>query len=97
MSTLIAPTLALFLLLFRILHQLPLLLRENMASSTESKTTSQDDNYFQSNPEPKDLARHVSLTRDFVKFHAGRHRVVLVTSGGTTVPLEKRTVRFSTY
>ncbi|KAH8817032.1 phosphopantothenate-cysteine ligase-like protein [Xylogone sp. PMI_703] len=71
-----------------------------MASSTESEVmhldadVSSENNYFKSNPEPKDLARHVSLARDFISFHSGQHRLVLVTSGGTTVPLEKQTVRF---
>jgi len=56
-----------------------------------------EDFYFNQNPPPKDLERHVILTREFVARHqeSGR-RVVLVTSGGTTVPLEKQTVRFST-
>lgn len=55
-----------------------------------------EDFYFNQNPPPKDLERHVTLTREFVARHQqlGR-RVVLVTSGGTTVPLEKQTVRFS--
>ena len=47
-----------------------------------------EDHYFSANPPPKDLAKHVALARDFIDFHAkaGR-RLVLVTSGGTTVPL----------
>jgi phosphopantothenate-cysteine ligase len=56
----------------------------------------QEDQYFSSNPAPETLKEHVSLVRDFIDFHSARqNRVVLVTSGGTTVPLEKRTVRFS--
>lgn len=54
-----------------------------------------EDQYFTSNPAPKNLEHHVSLVRDFINFHSSKHRVVLVTSGGTTVPLEKQTVRFS--
>lgn len=53
------------------------------------------DSYFNLNPAPEALAIHSALVKDFVEFHAGQQRrVVLVTSGGTTVPLEKRTVRF---
>ncbi|KAM3421874.1 Phosphopantothenate--cysteine ligase CAB2 [Cercospora zeina] len=51
--------------------------------------------YFDANPRPHDLERHSTLARTFVQQHAdaGR-RVALVTSGGTTVPLENQTVRF---
>ncbi|KAL8413611.1 hypothetical protein RB594_005032 [Gaeumannomyces avenae] len=54
-----------------------------------------EDHYFSSNPPPKGLAAHEALARAFIDSHraAGR-RVVLVTSGGTTVPLERQTVRF---
>ncbi|KAK5998828.1 Phosphopantothenate--cysteine ligase CAB2 [Cladobotryum mycophilum] len=54
-----------------------------------------EDAYFSSNPPPKHLDAHTALARDFINLHAqaGR-RLVLVTSGGTTVPLEKQTVRF---
>ncbi|KAF2724696.1 DFP-domain-containing protein [Polychaeton citri CBS 116435] len=51
--------------------------------------------YFQSNPRPLVLERHCSVAQAFINHHAklGR-RVALVTSGGTTVPLENQTVRF---
>jgi phosphopantothenate-cysteine ligase len=51
--------------------------------------------YFSVNPAPAALDTHTSRARDFIASHAveGR-RVVLVTSGGTTVPLERQTVRF---
>ncbi|KAG9241834.1 DNA/pantothenate metabolism flavoprotein [Calycina marina] len=51
--------------------------------------------YFNENTAPAALERHTALARAFINEHAafGR-RVVLVTSGGTTVPLEKQTVRF---
>ncbi|PYH47817.1 phosphopantothenate--cysteine ligase CAB2 [Aspergillus saccharolyticus JOP 1030-1] len=51
--------------------------------------------YFNNYPPPKALPKHEALARAFVDFHvqAGR-RLVLVTSGGTTVPLENQTVRF---
>lgn len=47
-----------------------------------------EDHYFNANPPPKDLDKHIALARDFIDYHsaAGR-RLVLVTSGGTTVPL----------
>ncbi|PKS09473.1 hypothetical protein jhhlp_004089 [Lomentospora prolificans] len=54
-----------------------------------------EDQYFSSNPAPKNLARHEALAKSFIDAHAtANRRVVLVTSGGTTVPLEKQTVRF---
>ena len=51
--------------------------------------------YFNVNPSPASLDKHTSLAREFIDFHAAAgRRVVLVTSGGTTVPLERQTVRF---
>lgn len=53
--------------------------------------------YFKENPTPKALSRYEALVREFVEFHMSTNphtRVVLVTSGGTTVPLENQTVRF---
>lgn len=51
--------------------------------------------YFSSNSPPKDLQKHIALAQDFIDFHVkANRRVCLVTSGGTTVPLEKQTVRF---
>lgn len=54
-----------------------------------------ESDYFTQNPPPKDLKANVTLAREFIDRHAeaGR-RVVLVTSGGTTVPLETQTVRY---
>ncbi|KAL2074263.1 hypothetical protein VTL71DRAFT_8041 [Oculimacula yallundae] len=51
--------------------------------------------YFSENPAPANLSKHTQLAEEFINSHAlaGR-RVVLVTSGGTTVPLERQTVRF---
>ncbi|KAH6607164.1 hypothetical protein Trco_003477 [Trichoderma cornu-damae] len=54
-----------------------------------------EDAYFATNPPPKHLAAHAALAEAFIAQHAAaKRRVVLVTSGGTTVPLEKNTVRF---
>lgn len=53
--------------------------------------------YFTTNPPPKALSRHEVLVREFIDFHIANkptRPVVLVTSGGTTVPLENQTVRF---
>jgi phosphopantothenate---cysteine ligase (ATP) len=53
--------------------------------------------YFRSNPAPKSLQNHTTLAREFIKYHhdvSPSRRLVLVTSGGTTVPLENQTVRF---
>ncbi|KAK0655982.1 DNA/pantothenate metabolism flavoprotein [Cercophora newfieldiana] len=54
-----------------------------------------EDHYFSANPPPKDLDKHTALAREFIDYHAAAGRpLVLITSGGTTVPLEKQTVRF---
>ncbi|KAF2109259.1 phosphopantothenate-cysteine ligase-like protein [Lophiotrema nucula] len=51
--------------------------------------------YFSHEPPPKNLKPNVTLAREFIDRHAGEgRRVVLVTSGGTTVPLETQTVRY---
>lgn len=55
-----------------------------------------EDHYFSSNPPPKALPEHEERAIAFIAKHtAANRRVVLITSGGTTVPLEKNTVRFS--
>lgn len=54
-----------------------------------------EDDYFTVNPPPKSLQSHITLANAFVERHlCQQRRVVLVTSGGTTVPLENQTVRF---
>ncbi|KAI9037078.1 phosphopantothenate--cysteine ligase CAB2 [Aspergillus affinis] len=51
--------------------------------------------YFNNFPPPKSLPKHEALARAFIDYHVeANRRVVLVTSGGTTVPLENQTVRF---
>lgn len=53
--------------------------------------------YFTENPAPKALSKHEALVREFVDYHISTNpdiRIALVTSGGTTVPLENQTVRF---
>ena len=51
--------------------------------------------YFSKNPAPKSIKQFSGLAAAFVKKHSavGR-RIALITSGGTTVPLENQTVRF---
>src|SRR6201999_1502325 len=51
--------------------------------------------YFTSHSAPKSLQSHLTLAKNFIDFHVEHgDRVVLVTSGGTTVPLEQQTVRY---
>ncbi|KAI9763464.1 MAG: hypothetical protein M1840_000478 [Geoglossum simile] len=51
--------------------------------------------YFTMNAPPKILESHSALAKAFIGYHKSRDRLVaLVTSGGTTVPLENQTVRF---
>ena len=61
----------------------------------ESTAEQAESNYFTHEPPPKDLQANTTLAREFIDRHAtaGR-RVALVTSGGTTVPLETQTVRY---
>ncbi|CAG8555754.1 4108_t:CDS:2 [Funneliformis mosseae] len=53
------------------------------------------DTYFQINSQPRTLPDNEIKVKGFVNKHdnAGR-RIVLITSGGTTVPIENNTVRF---
>lgn len=54
-----------------------------------------EDAYFAANAPPRQLGEHTARARAFIDAHAAAgRRVVLVTSGGTTVPLERQTVRF---
>ncbi|KAK7729827.1 Phosphopantothenate--cysteine ligase cab2 [Cytospora paraplurivora] len=54
-----------------------------------------ENHYFSSNPPPKDLEKYTTRVQEFIDFHVkAKRRVCLITSGGTTVPLEKQTVRF---
>lgn len=51
--------------------------------------------YFSENSPPKSLEADSATAKAFIDQHAAEgRRVVLVTSGGTTVPLERQTVRF---
>lgn len=64
-----------------------------MPSTNEEKSL--NPSYFDINPPPRSLHVHRSLADAFIQQHlASCRRVVLITSGGTTVPLENQTVRF---
>ena len=71
-----------------------------MATTTEKTNGDSLDpaaQWFESNPAPKSLRTHEALVREFIDFHleaSSDRRIALVTSGGTTVPLENQTVRF---
>lgn len=58
--------------------------------------TSDEDRYFLTNPKPPYLEDLVKEASGFIDSQRllNRNKIVLVTSGGTTVPLENNTVRF---
>ncbi|KAF7121849.1 hypothetical protein CNMCM5793_009403 [Aspergillus hiratsukae] len=66
------------------------------AATTEDMTPAEQESvYFNNYPPPKNLPKHEALARAFIEYHTETNRrLVLVTSGGTTVPLENQTVRF---
>ncbi|CAG8759114.1 7388_t:CDS:2, partial [Acaulospora morrowiae] len=49
------------------------------------------DTYFEIHKPPRTLAEDEVKVREFVNKHRDNRRIVLVTSGGTTVPLENNT------
>lgn len=57
---------------------------------------SDEDKYFKNHKPPVYLPEIAVEVQDFVKYHLehSHKRIALVTSGGTTVPLENNTVRF---
>ena len=67
-----------------------------MSSSDQpSSLPPSDQNYFDENTPPRTLDSHTKLAKEFISHQLRSDRaVVLVTSGGTTVPLENQTVRF---
>jgi phosphopantothenate---cysteine ligase (ATP) len=67
--------------------------KPDLSDDAQSQVVEHD--YFSANPPPKSLEAHSKLAKAFIDHHAAaKRRVVLITSGGTTVPLEKQTVRF---
>lgn len=66
-----------------------------MADQSQPSAAAAEKDYFSTNSAPKSLNQYSSLARAFIQRHAEEGRkVVLVTSGGTTVPLENQTVRY---
>ena len=71
------------------------LLTKSMSSVDESAPTNSNTDYLNTNPPPRTLHSHLAIAKAFIEEHVSlNRRVVLVTSGGTTVPLENQTVRF---
>lgn len=67
----------------------------DISSSSSSSAQQAESHYFTHEPPPKDLKTNTTLAREFIGRHVDEgRRVVLVTSGGTTVPLEQQTVRY---
>ncbi|EFN88124.1 phosphopantothenate--cysteine ligase [Harpegnathos saltator] len=53
------------------------------------------EDFYAKHPPPQDLAQNENALKEFTKKHLeGGNKVVLITSGGTTIPLEHNTVRF---
>lgn len=68
---------------------------EETSQSNAQTVAAAEVDYFKTNPAPKSLKQHLTLAKEFIQRHAEEGRkVVLVTSGGTTVPLENQTVRY---
>lgn len=66
-----------------------------MPSDSVGSGPGPDLSYFDWNPPPRGLHVHTTLAKAFIQQHrTSARRVVLITSGGTTVPLENQTVRF---
>jgi phosphopantothenate-cysteine ligase len=66
-----------------------------MADTSVTSAQQAENDYFANEPTPRDLKANTTLAREFIGRHAAEgRRLVLVTSGGTTVPLETQTVRY---
>ncbi|PCH35405.1 phosphopantothenate-cysteine ligase [Wolfiporia cocos MD-104 SS10] len=66
-----------------------------MSTASTLESTFSAETYFATQPPPVSLDQDILGVREFVQRHARTGRkVVLVTSGGTTVPLELNVVRF---
>lgn len=61
-----------------------------------AQNLSEEDKYFKTNPKPDYLDDLIKETKEFIdyQYSIGKKKIVLITSGGTTVPLENNTVRF---
>ena len=70
---------------------------DNMEATdgSPSSASPSDQKYFDGSSPPETLDSHAEMVKAFIYHHVRSDRaVVLVTSGGTTVPLENQTVRF---
>jgi len=104
-NTIISPSSAVFTLSFKLPESRPSSPTSSIFSSVSSHNTMStssskpadiaEQDYFDENLPPDTLEKHSALAKEFIDYHAAAgRRVVLVTSGGTTVPLERQTVRF---
>ncbi|KAJ1897797.1 Phosphopantothenate--cysteine ligase cab2 [Kickxella alabastrina] len=67
---------------------------EAVSPCVESRSVIDPDTYFDHNQPPSNLQWAHTATQAFLQQQPASQRVVLITSGGTTVPLENNTVRF---
>ncbi|WPH01820.1 DFP-domain-containing protein [Acrodontium crateriforme] len=66
-----------------------------VSNGASDKIPAESMDYFATNPQPPTLRFHSAAAKAFIEQHARENRrVAIVTSGGTTVPLENQTVRF---
>ncbi|CAI6604419.1 AAB_G0026750.mRNA.1.CDS.1 [Saccharomyces cerevisiae] len=58
--------------------------------------TTEEEQYFKTNPKPAYIDELIKDAKEFIdlQYSLKRNKIVLITSGGTTVPLENNTVRF---
>ncbi|KAI8324453.1 DFP-domain-containing protein [Martensiomyces pterosporus] len=64
------------------------------SSPADTRRVIDPDTYFDQNSPPSNLQWAHDQVAEFVSKQAADQRIVLITSGGTTVPLENNTVRF---
>lgn len=67
---------------------------DRKAATPEVANPDDEVSYFQNTKAPEYLPRLEEEVSEFVAKHAPLRRIAVVTSGGTTVPLENNTVRF---
>lgn len=65
-----------------------------LLSPLAANTMEDWEEYFAQNPAPRGHNENCAQLESFCQHHVGRHPIALVTSGGTTVPLERNTVRW---
>eukprot|EP00475_Leptophrys_vorax_P032161 TRINITY_DN4937_c0_g1_i1.p1 TRINITY_DN4937_c0_g1~~TRINITY_DN4937_c0_g1_i1.p1 ORF type:complete len:320 (+),score=103.02 TRINITY_DN4937_c0_g1_i1:61-1020(+) len=69
---------------------------DHLHAAAEDKEDTGLEQFFETEVKPAGLEDKEKLMREFAEYHAasGGRKLVVVTSGGTTVPLERNTVRF---